>query len=335
MAAAQRNVLSGNVQHGVNCYDENSNSNIVFGNLIGLSPRGDQSVPNRSHGSDWNFGCSYNQVGGAGTGERNVVSGNGRSGVEVSHGSNTIGNTIIGNFVGTAPSGRYAPTWSANGEFGIHVEDGASGTVVARNVVGNSGGGIRLAGGHSANNVVRSNYVGVSRSGERIPNRGYGIRLDHYIRKARVGPGNVVAWNPEGIELGADAGRGNRITRNRLYRNAGLGIDIEPVGMSQNDAGDRDTGPNDRLNFPVITRARTTVVRGTACAGCIVEVFVADGGAGAYGEGKAFVGAAQAGADGVFAVPVSGLVAGGYTTATATDASGNTSEFSRNAPVNR
>jgi hypothetical protein len=62
-------------------------------------------------------------------------------------------------------------------------------------------------------------------------------------------------------------------------------------------------------------------------------VFRSDGGAGVYGEGKAFAGWAGVLADGTFTAKVSGVAVGDYVTATATDSLGNTSEFALNIRV--
>ena len=60
----------------------------------------------------------------------------------------------------------------------------------------------------------------------------------------------------------------NAIRGNTIHHNAGLGIDLGGDGVTANDAGDGDSGPNDLMNFPEGVTAtydkiqNTTVVRG-------------------------------------------------------------------------
>jgi hypothetical protein len=160
------------------------------------------------------------------------------------------------------------------------------------------------------------------------------VQIDNGPTSQQIGPNNIIAYNPVGVRLTGSAGTGTKITRNSIFGNTGLGIDIAPLGsVNANDAGDADTGPNTLLNFPVLMSATSATVKGVACSGCTIEVFLADGGSTAYGEGKSFVGSGTGNADSTFSVAVTGVVAGKYVTATATDTKGNTSEFSRNLVV--
>ena len=90
--------------------------------------------------------------------------------------------------------------------------------------------------------------------------------------------------------------------------------------------------------------ATTSQVTGTACTQsivskpCRIEVFIAerqtgDNGNGNYGQGRTFVGSATTSSNGSFTVAISGVTIDQYLTATATDASGNTSEFALNIRV--
>ena len=63
-----------------------------------------------------------------------------------------------------------------------------------------------------------------------------------------------------------DGAIGNRIQGNAIRTNSGLGIDLGDNGITPNDPGDADRGPNELQNFPVLAGAlpgATTRVFGT------------------------------------------------------------------------
>jgi CSLREA domain-containing protein len=336
-ANADRTLVSGSPASGIYLNGQGTNGNVVRNTIVGLSPSGNASVPNLLEGIDINGGASYNIVGGTGPGQRNVVSGNAHTGIEVSHGTNTIGNRIVGNFVGTLLSGNGMGAWTANVDFGVHVEDGVQDTYVADNVIGNSlNGGVEISGftqGTSRGTVVERNRIGISPNGAAIPNRAAGIVVEHRTNATRIGPANIITNNPVGIILRDVKSHGTRITGNSIYANRGLGIDIYPRGVTPNDFGDLDKGANQLLNFPVISVATPSLVQGSACDGCRIEVFRSDGTARSFGEGRTLVGSGLAGADGRFAVAVTGVAVGSFVTATASGPQGDTSEFSLDQQV--
>jgi hypothetical protein len=135
----------------------------------------------------------------------------------------------------------------------------------------------------------------------------------------------------------------NRFSSNVLYRNKGLGIDLGDDGITPNDLDDLDTGPNDLLNFPVFDSVRevgtdTFTVYGTAPANALVELYIAtEAGHGIFvpeplthGPAYQLLDTATAAADGSFIIDTILKPEWSSVTATATDASGNTSEFSEN-----
>lgn len=334
-SAADRNVVSGNPGHGIATYDESTDSTVIVNNIIGLDPSGTKRLSNRVHGVDINLMSSYSTVGGTQPGERNVISGNSGEGVEISHNVATVQNKVVGNFIGTDATGNAAPDFASNYASGVQLEDGVTNNVVTGNVIGNSGlRGVYVQGFYTSGNNLYDNWIGVSPEGTTIPNKEAGILVDYHASKSRIGPGNTIANNAAGVRISSEDVDSHTITRNSIFGNADLGIDLDPLGSANsNDAGDADSGPNEQLNFPVLTDATMAEVSGTACGGCTVEVFVADGGADAHGEGKTFAGAATAAGDGTFVVATSGVAGEDYVTATATDAAGNTSEFSPNKAV--
>lgn len=345
-ALVDRNVISGNSRHGIVTYNEESNYNVVYNNIIGLSPDGTRRLQNLKHGIDINAGSSYNQIGGTDAGERNVISGNGipgvggPSGIEVSHAATTTGNRIVGNYFGTDVSGTTAESWTYNLVYGVHLQDEVNHTVVSDNVIVNSrGGGIKIEGIGATANQIKDNRIGVTASGQPGPNRLYGVLVTEDGNT--VGPGNEIANNPIGVWI-RDPSTSNTITRNSIYSNDGLGIDLDPNGeVNPNDPGDIDAGANDKQNFPVLDVATPSLASGTACPGCTVEIFRSDSqgpgsqsgpGAGAYGEGETFLRSTTADSTGHFSVNMA-AAAGDWITATATTPTGSTSEFSENVSV--
>ena len=337
-AIADRNIISGNAASGIYHVGDNTAFNLTRNNIIGLNPLGTGRLNNVLEGVDFNGGASDNTVGGLGLKERNVISGNSANGVEMSHGTNVQRNQVIGNFIGTDLTGSFSASYTVNSNWGIGIEDGVTGTYVANNVIGNGNrGGIAINGytqGTTTGTVVRDNLIGISLTGTAIPNGNFGIGVTLDANTTQIGPGNVIANNPYGVVLADARNFATVITRNSIYNNTNLGIDLRPqTGVTPNDFGDTDAGANTYRNFPALTSATPSSVNGSACVGCSVEVFVADGGVADYGEGRTYLGTAVVGSDGRFSIPVSGLSVGQYVTATATDGAGNTSEFSLNMAV--
>jgi hypothetical protein len=141
------------------------------------------------------------------------------------------------------------------------------------------------------------------------------------------------------------AGTGVAIRGNSIFSNGGLGIKLGGgLGPNINDAGDGDTGPNQFQNYPVITNAVVSpgdaVVTGTlnsaASANFRIDFFASTACEpfnGGHGEGQSFLGATtvatDAGGNAGFGPLLFPAPAGQpFITATATDAFGNTSEFS-------
>jgi Ca2+-binding RTX toxin-like protein len=200
------------------------------------------------------------------------------------------------------------------------------------------------------------NYIGLAADG--ITNRGNrqnGVLIQNGARDNIIGTdgdgvddpteGNTIAFNSvAGVMVLHDASTGNSIRGNSIHSNDDLGIDLGPAGVTPNDENDIDAGPNQLLNFPVLraVRANTQQAPTTRVVGeydgapntTLTLDFYANGEAdtSGYGEGRRYLDSIaittnNQGHDS-FNVELQGETAAGeLVTATATDASGNTSEF--------
>lgn len=327
-AVADRNVISGNGGKGVALFHAGTNENIISNNIIGLTPAGTARLPNFRHGVDLNFGAAQNVIGGANAEERNVISGNGWSGIELSHGAQTTANVVIGNFIGANFLGTGAAGYTGNRSFGVRLEDGASANKVIANVIGsNAAGGVEIGDVNTSRNEVSDNRIGISLNGSAIPNSDFGVRLNEGATHTIIGPNNLIVNNGVGVLVLGQETQFNTITQNSIYANSTLGIDLEPVGVNGSMAG-RVSGANQRRAAPTLAGLIQGTVTGSACISCTVELFRDTAGISASAQGKIYVGSLSVTPSGAFTATISSILQGEYVTATATDASGNTSEFS-------
>jgi parallel beta-helix repeat protein len=177
-------------------------NNTISGCWLGLDSAGSNAAPNAGQGILFVQGASHNIIGGTNALARNVISGNGQYGLWMSD-TNTVGNIILGNYIGTDASGSFAVP-NPLGGIGIftngigHIIGGAS--AGAGNVIsGNGGPGIWLSGASVSNNMVQGNYIGPDATGANaIGNDGFGIEIlnnasGNFIGAAGAGAGNLVS----------------------------------------------------------------------------------------------------------------------------------------------
>ncbi|MDQ3549307.1 MAG: Ig-like domain-containing protein, partial [Chloroflexota bacterium] len=333
---ADRNVVSGNGRQGIALWHNKTDRTVVQNNIVGLNPDGTRRVPNRKHGIDLNFGASESQIGGTGSGERNVVSGNDDDGVEISHTALTANNTVSGNYIGSDVTGNAGSAITANANVGIYVEDGVTANIIVGNVIVNNtlGGVVVINGGSngaSTGNVFRDNRIGVGLGGARLGNGAFGVTVNGTGNT--VGPDNIIRFNNgPGVQVTQTDATANKITQNVITDNQGLSIDLSPVGqVNPNDPGDADTGANAKLNYPEPFRAANNELSGSACPGCTIEVYKT-GTAIGNGPARTYAGSARADSTGSF-VFASSAPAGTSFSAVAIDASGNTSEMAPNVTM--
>ncbi|MCA9425308.1 MAG: right-handed parallel beta-helix repeat-containing protein, partial [Candidatus Omnitrophica bacterium] len=216
-------------------------------------------------------------------------------------------------------------------------------------ISGNGQGGITLD--RSANYTIQGNILGTDPSGNLDLGNGFSGVLainssDNLIES------NLAAFNERDGILITDNSLNNRVTQNTTYSNVNLGIDLATTlapnafgdGVTPNDPGDPDTGPNNHQNFPVITSASLTGTLDIAYSvdslntnsayPLTAEFFLTD----IDGEeGRTYIGSDEyadgAGMRTASINPASAVSPGDRIVATVTDANGNTSEFSANVLV--
>lgn len=321
----------------------------IQGNFLGTDITGTKALGDGDAGV--HLRSSGNLVGGPADADRNLLSGNNSRGVALfTFGPIETGNVIQNNYIGTDVTGVVA--LSNGGTAGIQIYNN-DGTQVIDNVIsGNTGDGVRLLNASAISNaVIQGNLIGVGADGTAaIGNSGHGIHIDEAAVNTTIGGtsaglSNVIAHSGgSGIAL-AD-GSGTAIRGNQIFSNGGLGIDLGVDGVDVNDAGDGDTGPNGRQNFPVLTTAAVSgsdlTITGSlnSTAGTTFQIdFYASASADGSGHGEAerYLGSASVVTNGSGDATINetligvSTAAGEFVTATATDPTGNTSEFALNA----
>ena len=196
-----------------------------------------------------------------------VINRFGSNGIDVGgFGSNAHGTRVVGNSIGTDPSGTLDRGNDGRGVVvyseGTHDNTVGSGRAGGRNLIsGNGSGGVGIF-SQAADNAVLGNLIGTKKDGTgALTNAGSGVEIDGNASGNLVGgtlPGdaNTIAFNGgDGVTVGHwndftqdpdDTSTGNSIARNSIFENA-LGIDLVGgsevgFGTTANDDDDPDDG---------------------------------------------------------------------------------------------
>jgi hypothetical protein len=265
-------------------------------------------------------------------------------------------NLVVGNFIGIDVSGSTA----AGNVSGIAIQ--STGNTIGgtspcdRNIIsGNDGDADILL--QNDGNLIQGNYIGTDKNGTSAltfstigDTPGIWISGDHNtVGGTAPGTGNIIAVSSaSGLLVG---GAGNSIRGNSIFGNGGLGIDLNGSGVPIVNDLQGHVGPNNFQNYPTLNSA-TSSSTSTHVTGTFTEAvepnatitldFYANAtpdptkdsnGVSGYGRGQTYLGSRTVYTDNTgnvsfdadFAV---GNLAGQWVSATATDQSGNTSEFS-------
>ncbi|HET7064827.1 MAG TPA: right-handed parallel beta-helix repeat-containing protein [Rudaea sp.] len=280
---------------------------------------------------------------------RNIIGEALNDGIHIDGAGNSAGaahdNAIIDNYIGIGYSGSQTSINRGNGANGIYV--GGYNTDIERNYINfNATHGIRFTGADAHDNTVSDNFIGYQ-SGRTDAGNGVGVQVDNGAAS------NAIEFNSIWDNIGAgvqilDTSLGNAMFDNQFVDNGGLGIDLGGDGVSANDNDSLGGAlPNRGLNFPLITGAIGGHHKGTlngtltSTPGTYtIEAYSSQAcDASGYGEGEFSAGYMQFTIPNItvqgqgsiaFQLPLNGYFVSPFTTVTAiaTDANGNTSEFS-------
>ena len=180
------------------------------------------------------------------------------------------------------------------------------------NAVGRCNSGVGVWGASAVENLIVGNVLGTDITGIVDLGNVDGVGIGDGATRNTIGPGNVIAHNREtGVLILGDGTSGNTVTRNAIYGNGWAGIRFEEVKSGNTtvalDEGDLQLG----------------MIRGSACPGCVVELF-----SDTDTQGETLEGRAVADAEGRFELITGLRISGPVVTATATDPHGTTGPFS-------
>ena len=349
------NVIGNSVRFGMGVA---GSDNIVRRNFIGL----DRAGQNKGN-SEYGIFClqsTGNTIGGQSAAHGNRIGYNGAAGIILQACEGTV---IRNNYIGTDNVGSDFGNEGA----GIALIFNANGNTVGGsqdrgNVIGFNETGIIID--ESGENNLRGNFIGINRDGDPIGNVGAGISNYSSIASgAYLIDGNVIGYGAndvispgaeKGNVIGFNGGAGinmffaepveNAMRGNSIFQNGALGIDLENDGTTGNDADDVDTGANLLQNHPDITRAfyragnNVLAIEFTVSSAdteaaypLVIDAYIAD--EGASGEGEVYIGTVSyetPGGIGFLEIPADDVdwALDDVIVLTATDADGNTSEFS-------
>ena len=183
--------------------------------------------------------------------------------------------------------------------------------VIANLTLEQRGGGIEVGFGGAAsasnitvsNNTVRNNGFATGGSGA-ASTEPIGMAAYDYAGSNVVFSRNLIRDNAGAGILVMNA-NGTTITQNSFSDNGGLSIDLDPrsidpnglgapQGVSINDNGDTDAGPNGLRNYPVVVSASLIGTElslgGFARPGSAIELYIAQPDATGFGEGLTYLG---------------------------------------------
>ena len=331
---------------------QGGSGHVIEGVRIGGSTSGGALAPVHD-GIDLGLGVHDVTIGGNENDRRNIIGNATSEGIALAGGSDVAtpshDNQIVNNYIGVGwnnNTGKF--TNLGNGQLGLAIV-GRSNTI-SNNIIGfNFLSGMELYSTDAHDNTVSGNYIGISPSGDNLGNPYGGVWINQDAHDNTIRD-NTIADN-QAAGVGIKSGQHNLVRANNIHDNTGLGIDLGYDGVTPNDNDSVLTSgdpPNRYLNFPVLTSAIGGHTKGTLSGTLTstpgdyrVEWFAALAcNASGHGEGEIYLGHTSITLPNItvngqttvsFSKTVENFflqVPGVMITATVTDGSNNTSEFS-------
>jgi hypothetical protein len=275
------NVISGNAWAGV--WLAGAQAITITHNLIGTNAASTAAIANGHDGiAISSSDAQYNLVGGDNAADRNVISGNALCGVRIRDGATD--NRVDYNYIGLNADGTAA---IPNQEAGVaiiaadHNELGSYG--LGQFISGNTREGVYIENSRYTY-VGPENQIGVA-ADETTPlgNGLQGVMLNGAI-STTVYAAMIAHNDGAGVAVTGSGATNNTLFPDEVKNNGGLPIDLGNDGFTPNGSHE-SPGPNNWLNYPVITSSSGQVITGTACANCQVHIYRAIGNPAAKGGG--------------------------------------------------
>ena len=292
VTVTSRNIFSSNRGNGI-LLNNRSNDAVVKANYVGVGANGSTVLGNWDNGL--NLADSSNQatVGGSTAAESNVFSGNGVSGVgDGIRSLTTSRHVILGNYCGVDATSTIAVP---NAWAGISLNEsnncivGGPGALEGNICSGNLNEGVYFR--NAFYTTFIGNFVGTDRTGLlQLGNDDWGINIRAVSLRNKIGGSsanaNTIAFNKNigglgpGVYVEGGSQR-NEITYNKIYCNAGLGIDLDGVA-------------NENIAAPTIVTSTTNQITGNGSInGDVIHVYKNfTTGTGCDCEGEQFIGTA-------------------------------------------
>lgn len=339
-----------------------ANDNHIYANLIGIYDYVHAMGNGVNHNDLWAGVHIVGVVNDSGYAKKNIIEGNVVS-ANYADGIRLVGSascevcstSVFKNNIGTC---QFGASDKGNIHSGVCIGGGTYSTMIdSCRIAGNGFDGLSIFGESDSlytqgNNVQRSiigftnapndkNGIGIGVYGDSLYR---GFAPDNAISHCTItnsGLSGVAVWEHPSNSWNAD---GNMIIANGIDNNGLLGIDLGADGVTYNDTGDVDNGPNQEINFPVIEAADayesishwwTFIITGyvdidTLPEQSTVEIFgLSSRDPTGYGEGPFLLFTAVPHSDGSWSVVEYWVpYTPDWVSATVTDVNGNTSEFS-------